>query len=61
MTRDRVPPSMAPNSNPPPSGVYVPAVLFFDENEEFDVPAIQAHILRLAKASAMLLVPMHFS
>lgn len=52
---------MAPNSNPPPSGVYVPAVLFFDENEEFDVPAIQAHILRLAKASAMLLVPMHFS
>ncbi|KZT07757.1 dihydrodipicolinate synthetase [Laetiporus sulphureus 93-53] len=41
---------MAPvNSTPPPPGVYVPAVLFFDENEEFDVPAIKAHILRLAK------------
>ncbi|PPQ65288.1 hypothetical protein CVT26_000248 [Gymnopilus dilepis] len=36
-------------SVPPPSGYYVPAVLFFDENEEFDVPSIQAHILRLAK------------
>ncbi|CCM03088.1 uncharacterized protein FIBRA_05208 [Fibroporia radiculosa] len=40
---------MAPNSTPPPSGVYVPAVLYFDENEDFDVPAIQAHVLRLAK------------
>lgn len=36
-------------SSPPPSGIYVPAVLFFDENEEFDVPAIKAHVLRLAK------------
>ncbi|KZT19135.1 aldolase [Neolentinus lepideus HHB14362 ss-1] len=36
-------------SKPPPSGIYVPAVLFFDENEEFDVPAIKAHVLRLAK------------
>lgn len=44
---------MAPNSTPPPSGVYVPAVLFFDENEEFDVPAIQAHILRLAKVGRL--------
>lgn len=42
---------MAP-SIPPPSGVYVPAVLFFDENEEFDVPAIKSHVLRLAKVSA---------
>ncbi|KAH9838310.1 dihydrodipicolinate synthetase [Rhodofomes roseus] len=40
---------MTSNSTPPPSGVYVPAVLYFDENEDFDVPAIQAHILRLAK------------
>jgi len=37
-------------SHPPPPGVYVPAVLFFDDNEEFDIPAIKAHILRLAKA-----------
>ncbi|EGN98956.1 hypothetical protein SERLA73DRAFT_108180 [Serpula lacrymans var. lacrymans S7.3] len=36
-------------SHPPPSGIYVPAVLFFKDNEEFDVPAIKSHILRLAK------------
>ncbi|KAF5342365.1 hypothetical protein D9611_001759 [Ephemerocybe angulata] len=36
-------------STPPPPGVYVPAVLFFDENEEFDVPAIKQHVLRLAR------------
>ncbi|KAH0833108.1 hypothetical protein J3R83DRAFT_12101 [Lanmaoa asiatica] len=36
-------------SLPPPPGIYVPAVLFFDENEDFDVPAIKAHILRLAE------------
>ncbi|KAF9007643.1 hypothetical protein BDQ17DRAFT_1389080 [Cyathus striatus] len=35
-------------SNPPPPGIYVPAVLFFDHNEEFDLPAIKAHVLRLA-------------
>jgi len=40
---------MAPNSTPPPPGVYVPAVLFFDENEDLDIPAIKAHVLRLAK------------
>ncbi|TFK21179.1 dihydrodipicolinate synthetase [Coprinopsis marcescibilis] len=34
---------------PPPPGVYVPAVLFFDENEEFDITAIKAHVLRLAE------------
>ncbi|KAF7330487.1 hypothetical protein MVEN_02488100 [Mycena venus] len=34
---------------PPPPGYYVPAVLFFDSNEEFDVPAIQSHVLRLAQ------------
>ncbi|KAF8199513.1 hypothetical protein BJ912DRAFT_949240 [Pholiota molesta] len=38
-----------PTSLPPPPGYYVPAVLFFDENEELDFPAIQAHVLRLAK------------
>ncbi|KAK7690747.1 hypothetical protein QCA50_005846 [Cerrena zonata] len=36
-------------SVPPPSGVYVPAVLFFDQNEEFDEVAIIAHVLRLAQ------------
>lgn len=35
--------------SPPPPGVYVPAVLFFDEDEEFDKPSIKAHILRLAQ------------
>jgi len=34
---------------PPPPGYYVPAVLFFDANEELDVPAIQSHVLRLAR------------
>ncbi|KAJ7650424.1 hypothetical protein FB45DRAFT_887910 [Roridomyces roridus] len=34
---------------PPPPGYYVPAVLFFDENEDFDVAAIQSHVLRLAR------------
>ncbi|KAM5544520.1 hypothetical protein V8D89_001418 [Ganoderma adspersum] len=37
------------NSTPPPPGVYVPAVLFFDENEELDIQSIKAHILRLAQ------------
>ncbi|KAI5990229.1 aldolase, partial [Pisolithus albus] len=37
-------------SKPPPPGIYVPTVLFFDENEDFDVPAIKAHVLRLAQA-----------
>ena len=41
---------MAP-SPPPPPGYYVPAVLFFDQNEEFDIPAIRAHVLRLAQVS----------
>lgn len=39
-------------SSPPPPGYYVPAVLFFDEHEEFDIPAIQAHVLRLARVSS---------
>jgi 4-hydroxy-2-oxoglutarate aldolase len=34
-------------SNAPPPGVYVPAVLFF-KDDELDIPAIEAHILRLA-------------
>lgn len=33
----------------PPSGIYVPAVLFFKTNEDFDVPAIKSHVLRLAQ------------
>ncbi|KAG6333155.1 hypothetical protein ID866_5937 [Astraeus odoratus] len=37
-------------SLPPPPGVYVPAVLFFLENEDLDVPSIKSHILRLAQA-----------
>ncbi|KAJ7674191.1 hypothetical protein B0H17DRAFT_1161796 [Mycena rosella] len=34
---------------PPPPGYYVPAVLFFDQHEELDIPAIQSHVLRLAQ------------
>ncbi|KAF5359239.1 hypothetical protein D9756_003155 [Leucocoprinus leucothites] len=33
----------------PPPGIYVPAVIFFDENEDLHVPHIQAHVLRLAR------------
>ena len=32
-----------------PPGFYVPAVLFFQENEDLDIPAIQTHVLRLAQ------------
>ncbi|KAG5635922.1 hypothetical protein H0H81_009663 [Sphagnurus paluster] len=38
----------------PPPGIYVPAVLFFDEKENFDVPAIKLHILRLAQVASSL-------
>ena len=38
-------------STPPPPGFYVPAVLFFDKNEDLDIPSIQAHVLRLAQVS----------
>ncbi|KAI0368029.1 dihydrodipicolinate synthetase [Pilatotrama ljubarskyi] len=37
------------NSAPPPPGIYVPAVVFYDENEEIDLEATKAHVLRLAK------------
>lgn len=36
-------------SSPPPPGIYVPAVVFFDENDELDIKSTQAHVLRLAK------------
>lgn len=34
---------------PPPAGIYVPAVLFFDDKDELDLDAISAHVLRLAR------------
>lgn len=36
-------------SKPPPPGIYVPAVLFFKDDEELDDEAIKEHVLRLAK------------
>ena len=36
-------------SKPPPPGIYVPAVLFFNEDEELDEEAIESHILHLAQ------------
>ncbi|KAH7104977.1 dihydrodipicolinate synthetase [Auriculariales sp. MPI-PUGE-AT-0066] len=33
----------------PPAGIYVPAVLFFTEDDELDYDAITAHVLRLAR------------
>jgi len=38
-------------SKPPPPGIYVPAVLFFKENEDLDEDAIKSHVLRLAQGS----------
>lgn len=40
---------MIVRSTPPPPGFYVPAVLFFDENEDLHIPSVQAHVLRLAQ------------
>lgn len=37
----------------PPPGIYVPAVLFFTEDEDLDVVAIQSHVLRLAEVNAV--------
>jgi hypothetical protein len=34
-----------------PPGFYVPAVLFFDENEDLHLLSVQAHVLRLAQVS----------
>lgn len=34
---------------PPPFGVYVPAVVFLDENEELDLEGMRSHVLRLAQ------------
>lgn len=39
----------ATKPRPPPPGVYVPAVCFFNENDDLDIPAIKAHVLRLAE------------
>lgn len=38
---------------PPPFGVYVPAVLFYDQNEELDESAVKQHVLRLAEVRLM--------
>lgn len=34
----------------PPRGIYVPAVAFFDEDENINFAAIETHLTRLAKA-----------
>lgn len=36
-------------SKAPPPGVYVPAVLSFDQDENLDEVGIKAHVLRLAR------------
>jgi 4-hydroxy-2-oxoglutarate aldolase len=45
---------MAPT--PPPSGIYVPMVCFFSEDESIDYSSLEAHILRLAKGGVRGLV-----
>ncbi|KAL0956202.1 hypothetical protein HGRIS_002359 [Hohenbuehelia grisea] len=49
VNNQRKPFSIMSRSAAPPPGYYVPAVLFLDENEDFNIPAIKAHILRLAQ------------
>lgn len=46
-------------STPPPFGVYVPAVVFLDENEELDLEGIRSHVLRLAQVQIILLKRVH--
>jgi hypothetical protein len=40
-------------SEPPPPGIYVPAVLFFKENEDIDEEATKSHVLRLAQVQPL--------
>jgi 4-hydroxy-2-oxoglutarate aldolase len=40
------------NPLPPPPGIYVPAVVFFKDDEELDFNAIKSHVLRLAQVRA---------
>ncbi len=40
-------------SQPPPSGIYVPAVLFFKENEDIDEEALISHVLHLAQVNTL--------
>ena len=44
-------------SKPPPPGIYVPAVLFFKEDEELDEEAIKTHVLRLAQVLTYVVQP----
>jgi hypothetical protein len=41
------------DSQPPPPGIYVPAVLFFKENEDIDVEATKSHIHHLAQVHTL--------
>jgi len=43
------------SSKPPPPGLYVPAVLFFDEEDYLDLKSIKAHVLRLAEVHSLYL------
>lgn len=40
-------------SKPPPPGIYVPAILFFKENEDIDEEAQKSHILHLAQVQPL--------
>ena len=38
---------------PPSPGIYVPAVLFFKENEDIDEEATKSHVVHLAQARTL--------
>ena len=40
-------------SKPPPPGIYVPAILFFKENEDIDEEAQKLHIVKLAQVQPL--------
>ena len=41
---------------PPPAGIYVPMVCFFNADESIDYPAIKTHVIRLARGGVTGLV-----
>jgi dihydrodipicolinate synthase/N-acetylneuraminate lyase len=44
---------MSDYPQPPPPGIYVPAVLFFKENEDIDEEATKSHVLHLAQVHTL--------
>lgn len=48
--------SMSKRSPAPPPGIYVPAVIFYNEDESIDDGPTAEHVLRLAKVEPLILI-----